>query len=165
MFRSSFWVALGAGLLASTAFAQDAETSDESAASDASSTHAVSTGEGASGPDPRDARMRELEERLARVEVEQAADQAADEAAVTAAAPAAVVPPAPSHHTPEPWAWADFSWAPGNYGPIHPALSHTDGELSILGEIRMDAVYHYSFADFIDDTISGSSEVFRHGEL
>ena len=153
MLRSSFWWVLGAGLFASTAFAQDADDAGESAPE---RTDASLVEEPAAGPDPRDERLRALEARLSQLE----ADQSADEEAPAAS------PVAPSsRHTPEPWAWGDFSWAPGNYGPIHPALSHTDGELSIQGEIRMDAAYHYSLANPIDDTISGSSEVFRHGEL
>ena len=33
------------------------------------------------------------------------------------------------------------------------------------GEFRVDTVYHYSFANPKDNTISGSSEVFRHNEF
>lgn len=64
-----------------------------------------------------------------------------------------------------PLAYADFTWVPGNYGALRPALHFEDGELVIDGEIRVDAAYHYSFANPVDGTISGSSEVFRHGEL
>jgi hypothetical protein len=62
---------------------------------------------------------------------------------------------------PEPFAFADFSWLPGNAGASERPL--TFGPFT--GEVRVDAAYHYSFANPIDDTISGSSEVFRHGEL
>lgn len=36
---------------------------------------------------------------------------------------------------------------------------------AFTGELRVDAPYHYSFANPVDNTISGSSEVFRHNEL
>ncbi len=60
-----------------------------------------------------------------------------------------------------PFAFADFSWMPGNAGASERPL--TAGPFT--GEFRMDDVYHWSFADPIDNTISGSSEVFRHGEF
>src|SRR4051812_42667934 len=60
-----------------------------------------------------------------------------------------------------PFSFADFSWLPGgNGGPDRP-LSFGP----FTGEVRVDAVYHFSFAEPVDHTISGSSEVFRHGEL
>lgn len=55
----------------------------------------------------------------------------------------------------------DQSWAPGAYAPATPSLSAGP----FTGEIRLDAPFHYSFANPADNTISGSSEVFRHGEL
>src|SRR5204863_4882630 len=42
--------------------------------------------------------------------------------------------------------------SPLAWGPFH-------------GELRVDVPYHYSFANPQDDTISGSSEVFRHNEF
>jgi hypothetical protein len=60
-----------------------------------------------------------------------------------------------------PFAFADFSWVPGNAGASERPL--TAGPLT--GEFRMDNVYHYEFSDPKDHTISGSSEVFRHGEF
>lgn len=55
----------------------------------------------------------------------------------------------------------DYSWIPGNYsGPEKPL---TWGPFT--GEFRVDTAYHYSFHHPSDDTLSGSSEVFRHGEL
>src|ERR1051326_9099297 len=62
---------------------------------------------------------------------------------------------------PEPFAFADFSWIPGNYGAADKPL--TMGPFT--GELRTDTAYHYSFNHPVDDTISGSSEVFRHGEF
>ena len=55
-----------------------------------------------------------------------------------------------------PFAFADFSWVPGNAGASERPL--TAGPFT--GEFRLDDVYHYSFADPQDGTISGSSEVF-----
>jgi hypothetical protein len=60
-----------------------------------------------------------------------------------------------------PFAFADFSWVPGNLGAIEKPLSF--GPLT--GELRVDTAYHYSFNHPKDDTISGSSEVFRHAEF
>ncbi|HKC10928.1 MAG TPA: outer membrane beta-barrel protein, partial [Vicinamibacteria bacterium] len=61
----------------------------------------------------------------------------------------------------EPFAFADFSWPPGNYGAAERALSTT----AFTGEFRVDTAYHHSFNRPQDDTISGSSEVFRHNEF
>jgi len=69
----------------------------------------------------------------------------------------AVAPPHPA----EPFAFADFSWVPGNAGASERPL--TAGPFT--GEFRLDDVYHYSFANPQDGTISGSSEVFRHAEF
>ena len=60
-----------------------------------------------------------------------------------------------------PLAYADFSWIPGNAGASERPL--TIGPFT--GEFRMDDAYHYSFAKPSDNTIGGSSEVFRHGEF
>lgn len=57
--------------------------------------------------------------------------------------------------------FADFSWIPGNYGPKDRPLSFGP----FAGEFRVDAAYHYSFNRPKDNTLSGSSEVFRHNEL
>lgn len=62
---------------------------------------------------------------------------------------------------PAPFAFADFSWVPGNYGSSERPLSFGP----FTGELRVDTAYHWSFANPRDDTISGSSEVFRHGEF
>ncbi len=79
----------------------------------------------------------------------------ASESQAAAATPAASAPPA------EPFAFADFSWMPGNAGdPDRPLKAGP-----FTGEVRVDAAYHYSFNHPKDNTISGSSEVFRHNEL
>ena len=56
--------------------------------------------------------------------------------------------PAPA----EPFAFADFSWVPGNAGSSEKPL--TAG--AFTGEFRLDTAYHYSFRNPKDDTISGS---------
>ncbi|NOK22806.1 outer membrane beta-barrel protein [Corallococcus carmarthensis] len=62
---------------------------------------------------------------------------------------------------PAPLAFADFSWVPGNAGASEKPLSFGP----FTGEFRLDTAYHYSFNRPQDDTLSGSSEVFRHGEV
>lgn len=61
----------------------------------------------------------------------------------------------------EPFAFGDFSWVPGNGGPSERPLSFGP----FTGEVRVDTAYHYSFNHPSDHTISGSSEVFRSGEI
>lgn len=56
---------------------------------------------------------------------------------------------------------ADFSWVPGNYGPSESPLATKH----FTPELRLDTTYHYSFNRPSDNTIAGSSEVFRHGEF
>ena len=57
--------------------------------------------------------------------------------------------------------FGDFSWMPGNYGA--PERPFSFGPFA--GELRVDASYHWDFSRPKDDTISGSSEVYRHNEL
>ena len=73
----------------------------------------------------------------------------------------AVSAAAPDSTASAPLAYADFSWIPGNAGASERPL--TIGPFT--GEFRMDDAYHYSFAKPWDNTIGGSSEVFRHGEF
>lgn len=70
---------------------------------------------------------------------------------------------APSPFTPPKVAFgfADFSWIPGNLGPATRPLTFGP----FIGELRVDTVYHHSFWNPVDNTISGSSEVFRSGEF
>ena len=61
----------------------------------------------------------------------------------------------------EPFAFADFTWLNGNA-----RTKDTPYATSFFSpEIRADVDYNYSFNHPKDDTISGSSEVFRHGEV
>ena len=77
------------------------------------------------------------------------------------AAPAEVRTEKLSPEPAAPFAFADFSWVPGNLGAAERPL--TFGPFT--GEFRVDTAFHYSFNHPQDDTISGSSEVFRHGEF
>ncbi len=75
--------------------------------------------------------------------------------------PSPAPPPGEPAAPAEPFAFADFSWAPGNYGSSDRPLKWGP----FVGEVRLDTVYHYSFNHPSDNTISGSSEVFRHNEV
>ncbi len=91
-----------------------------------------------------------------------APDSGAADAVGNAAAPA----PAPKENPyeqrePAPFGFADFSWAPANYGSSEKPLKWGP----FTGELRADTVYHYSLNNPKDNTISGSSEVFRHNEV
>jgi hypothetical protein len=61
----------------------------------------------------------------------------------------------------EPFAFADFTWLNGNS-----RTKDTPYATSFFSpEIRADVAYNYSFNHPKDDTIGGSSEVFRSGEV
>ncbi len=89
---------------------------------------------------------------------------AAEETTPKSADPAVAAPASASATTTaaEPFAFADFTWAPGNYAPLETSPLATK---YFVPELRLDAAYHHSFNNPADDTISGSSEVFRHGEF
>jgi hypothetical protein len=61
----------------------------------------------------------------------------------------------------EPFAFADFTWLNGNARTKEVPLDTK----FFTPEIRADVDYNYSFNHPKDDTIGGSSEVFRHGEV
>ena len=61
----------------------------------------------------------------------------------------------------EPFAFADFTWLNGNARTKDVPLDTK----FFTPEIRADVDYNYSFNHPKDDTIGGSSEVFRHGEV
>ena len=61
----------------------------------------------------------------------------------------------------EPFAFADFTWLNGNSRTKDTPYSTS----FFTPEIRADVDYNYSFNHPKDDTIGGSSEVFRHGEV
>src|SRR5258705_11948 len=61
----------------------------------------------------------------------------------------------------EPFSFADFTWLNGNS-----RTKDTPYATSFFTpEVRADVDYNYSFNHPKDDTIGGSSEVFRHGEV
>ena len=61
----------------------------------------------------------------------------------------------------DPFAFADFTWLNGNS-----RTKDTPYATSFFTpELRADVDYNYSFSHPKDDTIGGSSEVFRHGEV
>jgi hypothetical protein len=70
--------------------------------------------------------------------------------------------PAPEKRkAPEPFAFADFTWLTGN-----PRTKESPIDTKVFtGEIRVDTAYHHSFNHPKDDTIGGSSEVFRSNEF
>ncbi len=77
----------------------------------------------------------------------------------TAAAPTAPVEPAAKK--PEPFGFADFTWLTGN-----PRTKEAPLDSKVFtGEFRADTNFTYSFNQPMDDTIVGSSEVFRSGEV
>jgi hypothetical protein len=61
----------------------------------------------------------------------------------------------------EPFAFGDFTWLNGNARTKDTPYATT----FFTPEIRADVDYNYSFNHPKDDTIGGSSEVFRHGEV
>src|SRR6202790_5681887 len=61
----------------------------------------------------------------------------------------------------DPFAFADFTWLNGNSRTKDTPYATT----FFTPEIRADVDYNYSFNHPKDDTIGGSSEVFRHGEV
>src|SRR3974390_417825 len=71
--------------------------------------------------------------------------------------PAAAEPP----KKPEPFAFADFTWLTGN-----PRTKESPIDTKVFtAEIRADVNFTQSFNNPQDDTIVGSSEVFRSGEF
>ncbi len=55
----------------------------------------------------------------------------------------------------------DFTWLPGGGRTKTSPLATT----YFTGEFRLDSTYHYEFSRPADNTIGGSSEAFRHGEI
>jgi len=80
-----------------------------------------------------------------------------------AAVPAIAQPPAAAapEKKPDPFAFADFTWLSGN-----PRTKESPIDTKVFtGEFRVDTNFTYSFNKPADDTISGSSEIFRSGEF
>ena len=107
-------------------------------------------------------RVVELEARLATQEKHTADEKKAEEDKKAAEKAAADKKAEEEKAKPaDPFAFGDFSWAPGNYGPSEHPLSWGP----FTGELRVDVAYHYDFTNPKDHTISGSSEVFRSNEF
>jgi len=79
----------------------------------------------------------------------------------TPVASAAQPQPAAAPKKAEPFAFADFTWLSGNPRTKDSPMQ-TD---AFTGEFRADANFTYSFNKPVDDTIGGSSEIFRSGEF
>lgn len=122
--------------------------------------------------------LRELEEMRARIQeleakLKQQSDTSSKATSPNAdantvvsdpAKPADVQKPATAEFKPakaEPFAFGDFTWLNGNPRTKTPAF---DSKF-FTPEIRADVDYIYDFAHPRDDTISGSSEVFRSSEV
>jgi hypothetical protein len=101
--------------------------------------------------------IRRMEKRIADLEARTAA---AEKKAAEEKKPEEKKPEEPPKAA-DPFAFADFSWAPGNKAPSESPLKWGP----FTGELRVDTAYHYSFNNPKDNTISGSSEVFRHNEF
>ena len=84
---------------------------------------------------------------------------ATPEAAAQAPAGQAIEPAAEKKA--EPFAFADFTWLTGN-----PRTKEAPLDSKVFtGEFRVDTNFTFSFNHPQDDTISGSSEIFRSGEV
>jgi hypothetical protein len=97
---------------------------------------------------------------MTREELEKLIDARIKKAADEANKPTPTVGEGQKDVTPA-FSFANFAWSPSNLGSSDRPL--TWGPFT--GEIRMDTVIHQDFTNPIDHTISGSSEVFRSGEL
>jgi hypothetical protein len=147
--RSAALLVLSALLLPPAAFSQEsAKTSDSSKAAILQELEAMKK------------RIAQLEAELARREESPRPPSPAAPAVPVAQtlAPAASQPQPASD---EPFAFADFSWLTGNPRTTESPLETK----AFTGEFRADTNYTLSFAHPQDDTISGSSEIFRSNEI
>lgn len=107
----------------------------------------------------------ELKAELAATRGQQAVPDAVAPPSATMPAPAAAVPatsasPGPKEPA-EPFSFADFTWLTGN-----PRTTESPLDTKVFtGEIRVDTDYVYDFSHPRDNTIGGSSEIFRSGEV
>ena len=82
--------------------------------------------------------------------------------ATVASAPGAPLSQTNESRKKEPFAFADFTWLTGSSRQKEYPLKFSD---IFTGELRVDAAFHHSFNRPKDNTISGSTEVFRSGEV
>ncbi|HXI90110.1 MAG TPA: outer membrane beta-barrel protein, partial [Blastocatellia bacterium] len=88
-------------------------------------------------------------------------DETKVEAAIAAAGAGTSPSQANEPKKKEPFAFADFTWLTGN-----PRTKDSPINTEVFtGEIRFDTAFHHSFNHPKDNTIGGSSEVFRSGEV
>jgi hypothetical protein len=83
------------------------------------------------------------------------------DAPALAQAPSQTSAPSEPEKKPDPFAFADFTWLTGN---PRTKVSPIDTP-AFTGEFRADTNFTYSFNKPQDDTIGGSSEIFRSGEF
>lgn len=165
----SFTLSCSVLALSAVARAQPAPASPQSAPPSPSATAPQTPDAPRPSDDALAKRLAELEARVAASEKREADAESAkravaakaDEEARAKAAKEQADKAAEAAKPAEPFAFGDFSWVPGGYAPHDHALAWGP----FTGELRVDAVYHYSFSNPLDDTISGSSEVFRHNEF
>jgi putative OmpL-like beta-barrel porin-2 len=178
-------------LTAPTLFAGESSPANPDSGAEASNTPAAAAtspavaAEAMSPPTPRELmlldRIEKLEKRLSDLEAGKAPAAVASTSSPAVAAVQLVPTPPPSKpitetpstplmvsndepkkpEKPEPFAFADFTWLTGN-------SRQTDFPLAgkvFSGEVRADTAYSYSLNHPQDDTIAGSTEVFRHNEI
>ncbi|MBV9574569.1 MAG: outer membrane beta-barrel protein, partial [Acidobacteriales bacterium] len=81
--------------------------------------------------------------------------------AMTVVSDNSATPPPEANAGEEPFAFADFTWLNGN-----PRTKDLPFDSKFFTpEVRADVAYHYDFNHPKDDTIAGSSEVFRSNEV
>ena len=124
---------------------------------------------------PQDQKIQQLQKRLEQIQEElielKRANSAQPETHHITSAKASGPPPAlseaapeitdPSNPKSEPFAFADFTWLTGNARTKETPYATK----FFTPEIRSDANYTYDFRHPKDDTISGSSEIFRSNEV
>ncbi len=114
--------------------------------------------------------LNQLKQRIEQLEGQLRGTQALAPVAMIPAATAAATPAVVPSQTPavpekakpaEPFAFADFTWLTGN-----PRTKDSPMDSKYFtGELRVDTNYTLDFAHPKDDTIGGSSEIFRSGEV
>ena len=111
------------------------------------------------------ARIRELEAKIQSNTSTTPAKEASlgfiGESAAQSDPKAGVAPTEPKPGKEEPFAFADWTWLNGNPRTKEPAF---DSKF-FTPEVRVDVAYHYDLNNPKDDTIGGSSEVFRSNEV
>jgi len=111
------------------------------------------------------ARIRELEAKIQSNTSATPAREAAlgfiGESAAQSDPKAVVAPTETKPGKEEPFAFADWTWLNGNPRTKEPAF---DSKF-FTPEVRVDVAYHYDLNNPKDDTIGGSSEVFRSNEV